>query len=234
MENENIRQTPLSTPVSNPGQPPIEPLQNSVKRLTIFIVLFIIIVIFGIGTYFLGAKSQPAPTPQPTPLAVVQPTPTPDPTADWKTYTNKKYNYLMKYPQNWSLEEFSETRPQFNDSYQSTVFYSPNKEYALSFGLRKAGETIKLSGRTGVSAGDFVTGTSIVIAGVSIPTKNLVYKDKLKAVFYQSGDFFSIGNFEANADFDRVAIDDYDSRDLTNSLELSTANQILSTFKFTN
>lgn len=31
--------------------------------------------------------------------------PSPDPTANWKTYTSVKYNYQLKYPQNWSMDE---------------------------------------------------------------------------------------------------------------------------------
>lgn len=43
-----------------------------------------------------------------TPLPTTIPpflTPAPNPTANWKTYTNSKYGYVLKYPTNWSLVE---------------------------------------------------------------------------------------------------------------------------------
>jgi len=54
------------------------------------------------GAYKFGQRQvQPGPWPTPTPGAVA--TPTPDPTANWKTYTNTKYGYLIKYPKDWIL-----------------------------------------------------------------------------------------------------------------------------------
>ncbi len=80
----------------------------------LFIILGIILVI-GIagGAYYLGktqiTKPQPpnpvvlAQTPQPTPASSVVPSSTSDETANWKTYTNTKYGYIIKYPDNWTL-----------------------------------------------------------------------------------------------------------------------------------
>lgn len=53
------------------------------------------------GAYKLGQRQiQPGPKPTPTPMVVA--TPTPDFTANWKTYTNTKYGYSIKYPAIWS------------------------------------------------------------------------------------------------------------------------------------
>jgi len=50
------------------------------------------------GAYKFGQRQvQPGPWPTPTPGAVA--TPTPDPTANWKIYTNTKYGYSIKYPE---------------------------------------------------------------------------------------------------------------------------------------
>lgn len=63
-------------------------------------VLILVGVVFG--AYKLGQRQvQPVPQPTPTPAAVA--TPTSDPTADWKTYTNTKYGYLIRYPEKWLL-----------------------------------------------------------------------------------------------------------------------------------
>lgn len=56
------------------------------------------------GAYKLGQK-QVQPGSQPTPTSMVVATPTPDPTADWKTYTNTKYGYSIKYPEDWVMLE---------------------------------------------------------------------------------------------------------------------------------
>jgi len=56
------------------------------------------------GAYKLGQR-QIQFTPHPTPTPTVTTTPTPDPTADWETYTNTKYGYLIKYPEGWYLSE---------------------------------------------------------------------------------------------------------------------------------
>jgi len=49
------------------------------------------------GAYKLGQRKV-GPGPQPTPTPGLVATPTPDLTADWKTYTNTKYGYSIKYP----------------------------------------------------------------------------------------------------------------------------------------
>jgi len=55
------------------------------------------------AAYKLGQRQVP-PQPNPTPEAVVSPSL--DSTADWQTYTNTKYGYLIKHPNNWTV--FSE------------------------------------------------------------------------------------------------------------------------------
>ncbi|PJE67671.1 hypothetical protein COU95_01115 [Candidatus Shapirobacteria bacterium CG10_big_fil_rev_8_21_14_0_10_40_9] len=56
------------------------------------------------GAYKFGQRQvQPGPWPTPTPKAVA--TPTPDETANWKTYTNTKYGYSIKYPPDFEIKE---------------------------------------------------------------------------------------------------------------------------------
>lgn len=51
--------------------------------------------------------SKFTPTPKISPTSVIpatpELTPTPDPTADWKTYTNARYGYEIKYPPDYKL-----------------------------------------------------------------------------------------------------------------------------------
>lgn len=58
------------------------------------------------GAYKIGQRqTHPEPAEGPTPTPVVVVTPTPDSTTDWKTYTNTKYGYSIKYLKEWFLEE---------------------------------------------------------------------------------------------------------------------------------
>jgi hypothetical protein len=96
-------------PVSTPASPvPIAPVKKPRSNLLVIIRFIVVVLLLGIGIGIFFPVSNihlpnlsflnPSPTPTPTP------TPTPDPTADWKTYTNSKYNYLFKYPTNFSVE----------------------------------------------------------------------------------------------------------------------------------
>lgn len=59
----------------------------------------LVAILIGGGGYYLATNQQ---TTAPTPVATVEtsPTPTqaPDETVNWKTYTNEKYKYSIKYP----------------------------------------------------------------------------------------------------------------------------------------
>ncbi|MEK7517821.1 MAG: PsbP-related protein [Patescibacteria group bacterium] len=59
------------------------------------------VVIIAIGAYTLGTK-QSQPVVQNSVQATPIPSPTPvDETANWKTYTNTKYGFSLKYPNDW-------------------------------------------------------------------------------------------------------------------------------------
>lgn len=51
------------------------------------------------GTLYLKQNKKPQSVVQTT----VQPSPLPDETTNWKTYTNQKYNFEFKYPENYSI-----------------------------------------------------------------------------------------------------------------------------------
>jgi len=53
--------------------------------------------------------SKPTTVAQPTPKPTLTPTPTQDPTTTWKTYTNTKYKYTLKYPQTWYVSSLPGT-----------------------------------------------------------------------------------------------------------------------------
>jgi len=83
--------------------------QNLVKppRPWLKIIMFLILGIFlftGLvfASYLLASNKQAQPTPTSSPLTL--PTSTPDPTTNWKTYTDTKYGFSMKYPEDWEFK----------------------------------------------------------------------------------------------------------------------------------
>lgn len=68
------------------------------KGFTLSLVLLVVLIITAIGGIVYLNKSPQKPTPS-SPVDTSQsPQPTPDETANWKTYTNKKYGFSIKYP----------------------------------------------------------------------------------------------------------------------------------------
>lgn len=93
--NINPQSVSPTTP-QTPTQPPIPEKRNSP-----ILLLLLIPALMGVASYF-GyqnwqlrqqiVRNQPIPTPQ------TMPTTQSDPTETWKTYTNTKFNYSVKYP----------------------------------------------------------------------------------------------------------------------------------------
>lgn len=122
-------------------------------------LIIIILAVAALGGYFVYQRSLTSLT-SPTPKACTQeaklcpdgssvgrtgptcefsPCPTPDETANWKTYTNTKYRYSIKYPPSWSLVELSSesidiydqpniAQPQLHDGTQVSIFTSDKWE----------------------------------------------------------------------------------------------------------
>ncbi len=81
------------------------------KGFTNVVLVLVIFLVVGVIGYFAFVKKS-APTAQQTPTPVqtetVSPTPIPeDGTVNWKTYSNSKYNFSLKYPDGWAIEESS-------------------------------------------------------------------------------------------------------------------------------
>ncbi len=103
-ENIPSQQIPKSTQEISQLKEPISPeIIKPSKPWLKFVVLLVGILLIGGGLVFAGMEIQKRQTSKQitsTPEAIA--TPTPDPTADWKTYTNDKYGFGFKYPNNWS------------------------------------------------------------------------------------------------------------------------------------
>ena len=102
------------------------------------IATFVLLVFIGAVAGFLLGKSLSQPKTSPPPISqfspspspenpIPTPTPTIDPTANWKTYVNNKYNYSIKYPEDWILQPDKQTPEEivnFTKDLNSLTIYS--------------------------------------------------------------------------------------------------------------
>ncbi len=158
---------------------------------------------------------------------------TADEIAGWKTYTNTDYQYTLKYPQTWTYQETSIAKADssFGVPVKYVSFYSPNKNYILTLGIRLSGEDVRISARTGTGAGDIVASDqNIKIDGSSTLTSRLISNNKVKIVFYYPKDssLVQIGGHDITAEISSNKIA-YDALDVVNANEYLTANLMLST-----
>jgi hypothetical protein len=106
-----------NTPQPTSSIPPVEAkpqrLSKSKGILWIGVVLMGLAAV-GVGAYYLGSQKN-ADTSISEPAQTQTPTPIPDPTANWKTHTTKDSKFLIKYPEDWVLEDKSKEVDLFND-----------------------------------------------------------------------------------------------------------------------
>jgi len=105
MEENNQNQTQQSAQSPIPEQPSTTSLTVQNKRKLKLPIIFAAVVLF---LFLTGAVSaaylfvfKPKPTPEQLTTKTQQPSPTSDPMANWKTYSNMKYKYSLKYPLTW-------------------------------------------------------------------------------------------------------------------------------------
>jgi len=111
MDNQSTQE---NIPIEQNPQTPLPVSQNHNKNYLKVIGIGMSIVSFCIAIavvgYFLGSnknKTAKVSAPQITST----PTPTPDPTANWKTYTNTDYNFSIKYPDTFKIDDNSANFP---------------------------------------------------------------------------------------------------------------------------
>ena len=86
----------------------LEKLKLQKKKILIGLGSFLgVLVLVGavFGVYKYVQNQIPLEESTPTPLPAEVSTEEGDPTADWQTYTNTEYGYLIKYPSDWKIEE---------------------------------------------------------------------------------------------------------------------------------
>lgn len=113
MEN----QTP-AVPTSVPQIVEEQPKQSNFIVILLSILLLLSVLIAGFFAFqtqklvkeLQGIRNEELITPEPT----TEPVATLDPTADWQVYTNSKYDFSFKYPEDWKVTLSPATGEQFN------------------------------------------------------------------------------------------------------------------------
>ena len=84
----------------------VSPPPHRFSKTFIVLIAVILLVAAGVGGYILGTNQNQTVQTQPV-TQLPQPSPTPDPTANWKTYSNTKYDFSFKYPSEWEIDDSS-------------------------------------------------------------------------------------------------------------------------------
>ena len=202
------------------------------KGFSVILVLISVLVLVGIvgGAYFLLPKTQTKTTQQIVPPITPQPTPTPNQTANWKTYTNTKYGYSIKYPNTWYvIFPGNDGAESINlKSFQESAI-SQQEQHSLSLGKDKIMITLGFYGQINNSQpllewlksnGKYVSN----MTGVPQSVENSIIANKpVLKMNYQTGPFYVFSNGK-NVFYVYFTPE--------NSNLTSIFDQILSTFKF--
>lgn len=171
----------------------------------------------------------------PTPTTTTQNTSTPtgqttstDQYSGWLTYTNNTIGYKLKYPSGWTVKEINTTSEATNTNVKYITLTTPDKKYFLAFGLKKKTDTFTTSDRTGIGAGDFTKKGKITILDTKVDIEQLIYKNKIKEFFFpQATTTTTDGNYKFTVSFSPDSSVNYDTLDMTNLTEETTAEKIL-------
>lgn len=241
MENQTAQ-----NPNSDPTLTPVQVSEPKAKFPVMYLVLSLLILVFLTSTIFFYYQNMQLKTmlasyqnsASPTPTTYQSPVPTPDPTANWKTYDNKNSQINFKYPA--QISEMLETEggvsgpilgnPNFVVSFADkttgypgtdapfdgfSVYEIETAKLGMLFDtyIAKELEAVKISPR-GISTASAVK--------TSIGGQNIIYIDSETSIRRY---------FILSPDTKRIAIF---SRVNSTTDFLTTFDQILSTFKFTN
>ena len=127
----------VNNQIQQPNIPtPTEPKHRSFLTSKLFLITLIIVVLFTIvyaGIYlYLNSQLNQITKSSPTPLPAETSVKEDDPTANWKTYTNTKYNFSFKYPKDLSISPNST-----NDFISFLATPNDNKSSTLRVSVRE-------------------------------------------------------------------------------------------------
>ena len=192
------------------------------------ILIIILIAVMAVGGYLLYQKQiKPVAVPQFSPSPVVSPVISPiasssADTANWKTYTNSKYGFTLKYPQNLSVKEtsniiiFNAVGNKDNETVFALIVYeNPNNLSLKDYETKNTGES---------GMGPSVYYSSSQLVTLENGTKVYYQKEEISC-FSKCGSYIWINKDKIYKFLGSVNSGIKDQKQIM--------DQILSTFKFT-
>jgi hypothetical protein len=110
---------------------------------------------------------------------------TPDSYDGWKTYENTSIGYTLMYPPDWTYAKSGATEMDMPADY--VTFNNDDKDYAFSFGLRKTGSDLLISGRTGLGVGEASDDGTVSVLGQSVQKTYFTTEGRVSVIFYSAG-----------------------------------------------
>ncbi|MDP3792162.1 MAG: PsbP-related protein [bacterium] len=189
----------------------------------IILIVVIVVLVGAVGYFAFVKKSEPIAqqaTPTPTQTKTpVSPTPTPtSETTNLKTYTDSKYSFEIKYPQNWKLDKYTEG---YNNEGPYVLVFTTDRTKVERYpfiSVRENWSANKEIDRINNSGSQFtkVKSTKDINIG-SILAKQIIYSTDIgldfeKTIISQNQIVFMFDSYPNDSDL----------------------NKVISTFKFTN
>ena len=147
----------------------------------------------------------------------------PEPTGE--TYINP---YLATLPDGWTATETTVTdMPTCPMPQNVTTFADADFVLNVTVGVRKIGDDVSISCRTGVGAGEFLSGDKIDVASTKVPGSYLTYQDVPYEVFVGSdATTFELDGYELNITISQTS-NDPTGIDITELIEYDQALELL-------
>jgi len=223
--------------------------------LIIIVIIVVIVAVLAVVAYVFGAKLlsvKPTTTPTLTPMVVITPSPTsvvspissltPVDIANWKTFTNEKYGFSFKYPQEYIIK----TSDDITGATPFIVFVYPDNtqiKLLLTFSFDQAMKN-DLTSKSGVATANPPELPNIMLGTLNYPVTKYLTEEGVPG-YGSCMDTTSTAMYLANIS-GKLAVTIYKENETTcnpdgtqkivkqtTDAELLSANQILSTFQFT-
>jgi len=222
-------------------QPPINPVPVSKKPNQWIIAAVILVVIVVIGSIFTLLLSSQRTTSRPpssiSPTAPSQLSPTQDETANWKTYTNKKYDITLKYPPDISYSPYTDILG--GTFYEGTTNTQIVRLEAFSYDCGVTTDITLVNAEKAAQCHCDATGVGgsiscnapseekvTLLNGINV--FNFILNESLNSKFTKTRGPYAVIFFPKPISYDIGVI-----FEVLNKNSISKVDQILSTFKFT-
>lgn len=177
----------------------------------------------------------PVVTPEPESTFPMYTEPTADPTANWKTYTNTKYNFSFKYPSDFKINEMADEV--YSTAYRGTIINSgPIDPFGKSL-------SITFSSRSNLNDPDAACEQNDGVMGrcADYKGRGVKFNKESSVINNSTGIYVQTNEPTAKTYYLRktsgskvVEVGLWNGDSTLTKNDIDTLDQILSTFKFTN